>query len=318
MLSILIAALLMAAPPTETGDDTSAIAPETLQRMTEQSLQSDGLREDSFSSDLWSALIDRTRELIQRRHDVRMFTAKVDALRDEVAEFRKFIEDNEQFGADFASYKAVIEETRRLTEAEHATRRQQERIEKQRRRETSNQQKQADQTRQQQAAATRKRLKALGFSEVGQEVWLSKSAYAYASKTVPEQRVFYQQGPTGSMQPMTTIENRSEIDYTKMTISGSLLNGAQTTRNIGVAFVFRDAHDNQIGQETVIIENARPDVPYPFTGELVMASDRAFVSMTSWVLFADTAPPATTTSSPAPPQTVPQPPTAPTTPPATP
>ena len=89
-----------------------------------------------------------------------------------------------------------------------------------------------------------------------------------------------------------------EIDYTKMTISGSLLNGDATTRNIGVAFVFRDAHGNQIGQETVVIENARPDVPYPFTGELVMASDLPFASHTSWVLFADTSPPANTSSPP--------------------
>jgi hypothetical protein len=102
---------------------------------------------------------------------------------------------------------------------------------------------------------------------------------------------------------MTTIESREEIDYAKMTISGSLLNGAKITRNIGVAFVFRDQYGNQIGQETVVIENARPDVPYPFTGELVMASDQPFSSMTSWVLFADTAPPAAVTT----PSTVPVP-----------
>ena len=312
MLSIILCFLLQTAPQPSPATEVAPIAPETLDRMAEQSLHTDGLREDAFASDLWSALLERTKELIERRHEIRTLKARMDSLAEDLAKLHQFIEDHEQLVADYTAYREVIDETKRLTEAEHATRRQQERFEKERRREAARQKQSSEKNQQQQATAKNRRLKNLGFSEIGDNVWLSKSAYAYASKTVPEQRVFYQQGPTGIMQPMTAIENRSEIDYSKMTISGSLLNGDSITRNIGVAFVFRDAHDNQIGQETVIIENARPEVPYPFTGELILASDRAFASMTSWVLFADTAPPATT-SNPAtpPPGSQPAPPAAP-------
>ena len=53
----------------------------------------------------------------------------------------------------------------------------------------------------------------------------------------------------------------SEIDYSQMTISGSVLNAAPNVRDIGVAFTFFDEHGNQVGAEIVQLKNARPNVP---------------------------------------------------------
>jgi hypothetical protein len=238
-------------------------------------------------------------EAIELRHQLQSLESNIATLQTELAALKRFLEDHEQFGTDYSSYRDVIAETKRLTDAQTALKRQQDQIERDRKREETRKKREAAAEKRRAAKSINQRLEKLGFSSIGQDVWLSRSAYSYAATNVPEQRVYYQPTPSGELQAVTTIENREEIDYTKMTISGSLLNGAASTRNIGVAFVFRDAHGNQIGQETVVIENARPDVPYPFTGELVMASDQPFSSHTSWVLFADTAPPASTTSPPA-------------------
>lgn len=283
-------------PSQQDSTEPPVIDPGTLTRLAEQSLRSQGLSEHHLPSELWHALVERTTETIEMRHRFRAFESEMTDLRRQLDELRRFVEDHEQFGDDYAVYREVIEETQRLTEAQIAIKRQQDKFERERKREEARKKRVAAAAKQQQAKSASQRLTKLGFTSIGQDVYLSKSAYAYASQVVPEQRVYFQPGPNGEMQQMTSTESREEIDYTKMTISGSLLNAAKITRNIGVAFVFRDQHGNQIGHETVVIENARPDVPYPFTGELVMASDQPFSSMTSWVLFADTAPPATVTT----------------------
>jgi hypothetical protein len=293
------------APPDNDPAPAAAINQETLRGLAEQSLANAGLSEDGFVGDLWNALVDRTGQAIAMRHQVRAIESSMRKLAAELDALRAFVSDHEQFGDDFASYQAVIAETRKLTEAQIALKRQQEQMERQRQREEARKKQEEAKAKRQRAKSTSKRLEQLGFTSVGDDVYLSKSAYAYAMRNVPEQRVFYQPSPTGEVQQLTTVENREEIDHSRMTISGSLLNAAMITRNIGVAFVFRDAHGNQIGQETVVIENARPEVPYPFTGELIMASDKPFASMTSWVLFADAAPPATTTQPNTPPANTP-------------
>ena len=74
-----------------------------------------------------------------------------------------------------------------------------------------------------------------------------------------------------------------------MTISGSVLNAADEVRNVGVAITFFDENGNQVGSETIQINNARPNVPYPFTSTLTMALNRPFSSSTTYVLYADSA-----------------------------
>ena len=298
----IIAGVLTAAAPVhgdgtaEGGDSTSVIDPTTLRRLAEQSLISRGLSEDHLSSELWPILVEQTMVSIESRHRLKSMESEIQEMHSQLLELKRFIVDHDQYKDDFASYQMVISETKQLTEAQIALKRKQEQIERDRKREEAKKKRDAAVAKRQQAKSVNQRLDRLGFSSIGQDVYLSKSAYVYANRNVPEQRVYYQPGPNGELQQMTSVENREEIDYGKMTISGSLLNASKITRNVGVAFVFRDSHGNQIGQETVVIENARPDVPYPFTGELVMASDRPFASHTSWVLIADTAPPAVTSS----------------------
>ena len=72
-----------------------------------------------------------------------------------------------------------------------------------------------------------------------------------------------------------------------MSISGSILNASSEVRNIGVAMTFFDNHGNQVGSEIVRIDNARPNVPYPFNAKLDMALDRAFSTSSTYVLYAD-------------------------------
>ena len=78
-----------------------------------------------------------------------------------------------------------------------------------------------------------------------------------------------------------------QLDFGKMTISGSVLNAAAGPRNIGLAITFFDENDNQVGSEIVKINNARPDVPYPFTTTLQMALSRPFTSSSTYVLYSD-------------------------------
>jgi Tfp pilus assembly protein PilE len=299
MYGCLIGIMMLALGGPPANEDPSGVMDENmLGGIAEQQLRTAGLSADSFASELWPALRKRTMETIELRHDLKALKSELQSLRDELVGLQNFIEDHEQFGKDYTSYRDVIAETQRLTAAQAAVKRQQEQFERDRKREEIRLKKDEAAAKRKAAKSVNQRLEKLGFAAIGQDVWLSRSAYSYAATNVPEQRVYYQPTLTGELRALTTIENREEVDYTKMTISGSLLNGDATTRNIGVAFVFRDTHGNQIGQETVIIENARPDVPYPFTSELVMASDLPFASHTSWVLFADTSPPTNTSTRP--------------------
>ena len=58
--------------------------------------------------------------------------------------------------------------------------------------------------------------------------------------------------------------------------------------------------NRQVGGQIVQINNARKDVPYPFTATVSMALNRPFASSSVYVLYADAAAPA------APPQPAPQ------------
>ena len=58
---------------------------------------------------------------------------------------------------------------------------------------------------------------------------------------------------------------------------------------IGIAITFFDDNGNQVGSEIIHVNNARPDVPYPFTSTIDMALNRAFSSSSTYVLYADPA-----------------------------
>ena len=191
---------------------------------------------------------------------------KADSAQRELEELRQFVIDHQRFGDDFQQYKAVKDTAER--EAQRASARS------------------AAEARNYEADRVGK-YRRMGFTALGLDVFTSKMAFYYNTK---------EEGGNGALVDYDTIighylrpgfPSTTEIDYSKMTISGSVLNASDLVRNIGVAITFFDESGNQVGHETVEIKNARPDVPYPFTSKIEMALNRAFASSSTYVLYAD-------------------------------
>lgn len=227
---------------------------------------------------LHAELLALRKELAQAMLDRNKSQRELDAL-------KQFITDNKQFGQDFTQYKAV----RDIAEREARQRRQEE---SRRQREIEQGQRvvkrKAARALRDQKNAEKNRLnnyRRAGFSPVGLDVFVGKMAFHYASKDTTTYDVEYFPYIGGFY---VDRDNRGyRLDYSSMTISGSVINAAAVTRNIGIAITFFDDNGNQVGSETVQINNARPNVPYPFTSKLVMALNRAFGSSTTYVLYAD-------------------------------
>ena len=225
-------------------------------------------------------LSDTRAQLAQTRLDC-------DSAQRDLAELRQFVADHQRFGNDFQQYQAVKEAALKDAKArESAAARERRAIEKN--------QRDSERAAARSAADARNaesnrmgRYKRMGFTPLGLDVFTGKMAFYYNTK---------EEGGTGALVDYNTIIGRylqpgfpgqTVIDYSKMTISGSVLNASDTVRNLGVAITFFDESGNQVGHETVEIKNARPDVPYPFTSKIDMALNRAFDSSSTYVLYAD-------------------------------
>lgn len=201
----------------------------------------------------------------------------------ELEDLRRFVNDHERFGDDFERYEAVREIADRRARAEAAEANRQriaaQREERRARRAAAR----AERELREGEENRQSRYREAGFSSLGLEVWTGRMAYAYATRDSTGSQVDYDPiiglyyRPVGS----------SEIDYGKMTISGSVLNSADEVRNLGIAITFFDEDGNQVGGEVVQVNNARPNVPYPFTSTLEMALSRPFASSSAYVLYAD-------------------------------
>ena len=288
---LLIATLLLAdqpatSPPVETAAaDQDAQTLRDEQAIAAHMLEGEGLNEASLPRYLWPALVEREAELRRLRlrlADLEVRLADIDAA---LAEMQDFVLDHDRYGDDFSQYRLVRrqaeQEARRQAALEHRARRQ-----------LKDQQRAAAQAAKQDEAKVvakgrnmQETLRKMNFGLIGEDVWSGRSAYAYARVDKPTETVRYDPTPYGGTRVVT--QTRTELDWSKMTISGSVLNAAKGTRNIGIAFAFFDEFGNQIGAETVVVNNARPGVPYPFTQKLDMAGTKPFASSTSWVLFSD-------------------------------
>lgn len=231
--------------------------------------------------------IDRLQaEMKDMRQELAQAKLEAETYRKQVEEMEQFILDHHEYGQDFQQYKAVrdiaerearrkeAEENRRLRELEKSQRQAQRAAAR-----TEYEQRKAEMERQ-------SRYRKTGFTSLGLDVYSGKMAYFYRTKDVSRSRVDYEPGIGNYMR---LYPNSQEIDFSSMTISGSVLNGADVVRNIGVAITFFDNNGNQVGHEIVHIKNARPDVPYPFTSTIEMALNRAFESSSVYVLYADEA-----------------------------
>ncbi|UCD74492.1 MAG: hypothetical protein JSV91_11980 [Phycisphaerales bacterium] len=202
-------------------------------------------------------------------------------------ELEQFILDHHEYGEDFQQYKgvkAVAErEARRRDAEENRRQREIEKAERQARQAAARAEYDQRRAEMQRAARYRKS----GFTSLGLDVFSGKMAYFYRTKDVTRSRIDYEPGMGNYLR---LYPNAQEIDFSSMTISGSVLNGADEIRNIGVAITFFDNNGNQVGHEIVQIKNARPDVPYPFTSTIEMALNRPFESSSVYVLYADQVP----------------------------
>jgi len=223
------------------------------------------------------------RELQSLRTELARVRLEAETAKRELEELHQFISDHDVYGDAFEQYKSIreiAEREDRRREAEAAReRREAQRLERQRRMDEARQQREADR----EATAEARRLREAGFRSIGMDVYLSAMAYHYAVRDVERTRVRFD--PILGF--YTSTDRRDQIDFSEMTISGSVVNASSETRNIGIAITFFDQRGNQVGHEIVQINNARPDVPYPFTSKLSMALNREFSSSTSYVLYAD-------------------------------
>ncbi len=227
------------------------------------------------------------RDLMEENSQLRgrLADARLDAevARRELEELRQFILDHHEYGRDFEEYRSVREirerEAQRRVYQEMQERRAAEREERrQRRREVE------DERREREALDREARkYRDAGFQPLGFDLFAGRMAYHYRTEDSERTRLLYD--------PFFGFYHHGdparEIDYTEMTISGSIINGSDEVRNIGVAITFFDRHGNQVGHEIVQVNNARPDVPYPFTSRVEMALNRPFSSSSIYVLFAD-------------------------------
>lgn len=202
----------------------------------------------------------------------------------EAAELRQFLADHREFGDDFAQYQEV------KAIAERETKRR--RIDEMRERRDAERAARLARQAEQRAARTREnaedqrldRLRNAGFGHIGLDVMTGRMAYSYKTKETDSIRVDYDPILGRYLRPSGRT---AELDYGTMTISGSVVNAAAAVRNIGIAIAFFDEYGNQVGGEIIQINNARPDVPYPFTSTVDMALNRAFSSSSTYVLYAD-------------------------------
>ncbi|MHC4612048.1 MAG: hypothetical protein ACYTAU_00525 [Planctomycetota bacterium] len=238
------------------------------------------------------AEIDRLHDVLDaRRMELAAVKLEAAAVQRELDELRQFIRDNEALGRDFEQYraiKAVAERDARRRRAEAARRqREAERAERA--------------TQMEAAKALRERSRAefermqgyreAGFSPLGFDVYLGNMSFNYgAAGGGPPARLDWD-FRLGHYVRVYPYARGADIDYSEMTISGSVLNATEEVRNIGVAVAFFDENGSQVGGEIIQINNARPDVPYPFTATIAMALNRAFTSATAYVLYADLAGP---------------------------
>lgn len=203
----------------------------------------------------------------------------------ELKELRAFIDDHHEYGSDFEEYQRIREikqrEQRRREQRDARERYLREREERMR------QQKIARQQRAEQRAAERqeRQFRERGFESLGMNTFLGRMAYQYRVRDTLRTRITYD--PFFGF--FTQRDFRDRIDYSEMNISGAVINASDEVRNIGVAITFFDDFGNQVGHEIIEVNNARPNVPYPFTSTVDMALDRPFTTSSSYVLYADRA-----------------------------
>ena len=270
-------------PLAKSDNNASSVEQDDRRKEAMKRLREAGLGERTDSAVLWRKLLEQTIELMTVNRELAKSNLALAGMQDELDDLRQFIMDHDTYGSDFSAYTKVVEETRRQARAAA--------IRERRAKEEAKKKKQQEARKKLDESKRKSDLEDLydekGFATIGQDVYTSRSAFFYAPYDGEDGKTI-QYRPTrfGGIKAVSVPENR-EVDYSSMTISGSVLNGTDLLRNIGVAFTFFDENGNQVGAEIVEIQNARPNVPYPYTRTIDMALNRPFTSHSTYVLYAD-------------------------------
>jgi hypothetical protein len=229
------------------------------------------------------ALLDEIESL---RGQVAALRAELAAARTEasearraLAEIQQFIQDHHELGDAFRQYTAIKEVVEREARRLRSGQREAERLERAR---AAGAQRAAAQSE----ARRAERYREAGFWSVGENVYVGLMAYHYRGVNQVLFEIDYDPF-LGIRYPRPYPS--SQVDFSSMTLSGSVVNAAEELRNIGIAVVFFDEAGSQVGGQIIQVNNARPDVPYPFTSTVQMALDRPFASSSTYVLYADPA-----------------------------
>ncbi len=270
-LAIVAAAMLSA--PAQTQDGPEPVLPTTapaepmdaidllLERIEELGATVDALRTALADSMLDSA--DRQREL---------------------DELRQFIEDHYEFDRDFAQYQAIKSATRSDAQGRRLEEARQQRAARQTKRTARQHEFLARRVKRE---AERQRVDGYnraGFTPLGFDVYMSKAAFNYQTLDGMAARYDWN-GLTGHF--IRVYPHGPRIDFSSMMVSGSVMSASEQVRDIGIALTFFDEAGTQVGSEIIQVNNARPQVPYPFTTTVAMALNRPFASTTTYVLYAD-------------------------------
>lgn len=203
----------------------------------------------------------------------------------ERADLQQFIADHDAYGTAFEQYtyfrEKTINEERLLKAAQAKAKRdaQKRRMQELREQRNNNRVIETDEKEKQREIENRNSmLKQAGFTQISDEVYVGQMGYAY--KTTKHKDIRY-----SPALEMYYLDEDEEIDYNKMTLSGSIIHAGELDHDLSIAIAFYDAKNNQIGQTTIQIDGAKPGVPYPFTSEVLMADNRAFRSYAAWILY---------------------------------
>ena len=274
-------------PPTDSPDVQEITSeqdpPKETSKHKERDVEVTSDRPLTYEEALQQEVATLRRLLAESRTELAQVKLERDQTQRELEELQQFIQDHREYGNDFAQYEAF----RAKREREERLRRAEEtraRLEQERQERLTRRNEQL--AKRGSAIAAQKeqqKYNAAGFEPLGMDVYLGRSGFYYGVRRSIRAQVEYEPFIGDFLEPVET----TEIDFSEMTISGTILNGSDETRNIGVAVAFFDRRGNQVGSETIQINNARPDVPYPFTSKIQMGLDGPFASSSSWVLYAD-------------------------------
>lgn len=239
--------------------------------------------------DPMAELIDELSRLLDEVQQLRVELAqarldRAEAVR-ELNELQQFIEDHDRLGDAYEQYRGIKAIKEREAHQREMQRRRAEYERERAKRRAKYLQARAERQAEQAERHREAGYGRAGFANIGLDVYFSRASFHYGTKTTSGRRFIYEPDELDDIDDF--FYRSEEIDFTKMTISGSVLNGADVTRNIGVAIVFFDEYGAQVGHEIVQINNARPDVPYPFTSTVQLALNRPFSSTSQYVLYAD-------------------------------